>query len=90
MRSRKFRHHKKGFYLFGWYGNNNERGTRNSRTFDLHSFDEYFAGRYNKYSRELSQTPWILPDGERKMALSVEEIISNKLKEIMKAAGMNS
>ncbi|GIY95708.1 tRNA pseudouridine synthase Pus10 [Caerostris extrusa] len=34
----------------------------------------YLGGRYNKYSRELSQTPWIL-DGERKMESSVNELI---------------
>lgn len=34
----------------------------------------YFAGRYCKYSRELSQTPWIV-DGIKTMDTSVQEII---------------
>ncbi|CAF2132179.1 unnamed protein product [Rotaria magnacalcarata] len=41
----------------------------------------YVAGRYNKYSRTLSQTPWII-DGVRKSDTSVEELIAlpiNKL-----------
>ncbi len=33
------------------------------------------AGRYVKLCRELPQTPWIL-DGERKLDLSVEELIA--------------
>ncbi|GFS76017.1 tRNA pseudouridine synthase Pus10 [Nephila pilipes] len=36
----------------------------------------YLGGRYNKYSRELSQTPWIV-DGERKMNSSVNELITD-------------
>ncbi|XP_035217869.1 tRNA pseudouridine synthase Pus10-like [Stegodyphus dumicola] len=36
----------------------------------------YLGGRYNKYSRELSQTPWIV-DGERRMDSSVNELITN-------------
>lgn len=32
-------------------------------------------GRYNKYSRTLSQTPWII-DGVRKADASVEEYIA--------------
>ena len=34
----------------------------------------YLAGRYNKYSRTLSQTPWIL-DGVRKADTSVQDLI---------------
>ena len=34
----------------------------------------YLAGRYNKYSRALSQTPWIL-DGVRKADTSVQDLI---------------
>lgn len=34
----------------------------------------FIAGRYNKYSRELSQSPWIL-DGKRMTEGSVQEII---------------
>ena len=34
----------------------------------------YLAGRYNKYSRTLSQSPWII-DGVKKASTSVQEII---------------
>lgn len=36
----------------------------------------FVAGRYCKYSRNLSQTPWVL-DGKRMMEDSVQEIITN-------------
>uniref|UniRef100_A0A0A9XA35 tRNA pseudouridine(55) synthase n=1 Tax=Lygus hesperus TaxID=30085 RepID=A0A0A9XA35_LYGHE len=36
------------------------------------------AGRYNKYCRDLPQTPWLL-NGERKMESSVEELISGPI-----------
>lgn len=42
------------------------------------------AGRYNKYSRNLPQTPWII-DGERKLESSVEELISDHLLTTFKA-----
>ncbi|XP_050079786.1 putative tRNA pseudouridine synthase Pus10 [Anopheles maculipalpis] len=35
----------------------------------------FLAGRYNKFSRELSQTPWMI-DGKRKMEGSVQETIA--------------
>lgn len=38
----------------------------------------YIAGRYNKYSRQLCQTPWFI-DGERRMDSSVQEIICRLL-----------
>ncbi len=38
----------------------------------------YVAGRYNKYTRELPQTPWII-NGERKAESSIEEYICSKL-----------
>ena len=38
----------------------------------------FVAGRYNKYSRTLSQTPWIL-DGVRKAETSVQELMSDQL-----------
>ncbi|XP_076847971.1 tRNA pseudouridine synthase Pus10 [Brachyhypopomus gauderio] len=41
----------------------------------LHS-SVFIAGRYNKFSRELPQTPWVI-DGERRMEGSVEELIAN-------------
>jgi tRNA pseudouridine synthase 10 len=37
------------------------------------------SGRYNKFSRELPQTPWLV-DGVRKMETSVEELITDNLK----------
>ena len=45
-----------------------------------------FLGRYNKFSRELPQTPWIL-DGKRIFEHSVEELISSKLKDNMHIDG---
>lgn len=39
----------------------------------------YLAGRYNKWSRTLSQTPWIV-DQERRIESSVEEIILEPIK----------
>lgn len=39
----------------------------------------YIAGRYNKWSRTLSQTPWIV-DQKRRLESSVEEIISDPIK----------
>ena len=40
-------------------------------------------GRYNKFNRELPQTPWIL-DGKRVMESSVEERIADPLKTMIK------
>uniref|UniRef100_UPI00358FEB73 tRNA pseudouridine synthase Pus10 isoform X2 n=1 Tax=Myxine glutinosa TaxID=7769 RepID=UPI00358FEB73 len=48
----------------------------------------YVAGRYNKFSRSLPQTPWII-DGERRMDSSVEELISEPLKQAFAADGFN-
>ncbi|XP_011894895.1 PREDICTED: putative tRNA pseudouridine synthase Pus10 isoform X1 [Cercocebus atys] len=47
-----------------------------------------FSGRYNKYSRNLPQTPWII-DGERKLESSVEELISDHLLAVFKAESFN-
>ncbi|CAF0841712.1 unnamed protein product, partial [Didymodactylos carnosus] len=44
----------------------------------------YLAGRYNKYSRTLSQTPWII-DGIKKSDTSIEELISIPLKKFVDA-----
>ena len=38
----------------------------------------YLGGRYNKYSRALSQTPWLI-EGQRKTATSVQELIGDPL-----------
>ncbi|XP_029449571.1 putative tRNA pseudouridine synthase Pus10 isoform X2 [Rhinatrema bivittatum] len=48
----------------------------------------FVAGRYNKYSRNLPQTPWVI-DGERKMESSVEELISQHLIDVFKADSFN-
>ncbi|XP_064915430.1 tRNA pseudouridine synthase Pus10 isoform X1 [Columba livia] len=48
----------------------------------------FVAGRYNKYSRNLPQTPWII-DGERKLESSVEELISEHLIAEFKADSFN-
>ncbi|XP_061220844.1 tRNA pseudouridine synthase Pus10 isoform X4 [Neopsephotus bourkii] len=48
----------------------------------------FVAGRYNKYSRNLPQTPWII-DGERKLESSVEELISEHLMAQFKADSFN-
>lgn len=42
----------------------------------------FLAGRYNKYSRELPQTPWLV-DGERKAESSVEELIISDIKKAL-------
>jgi len=46
----------------------------------------YVAGRYNKLSRHLSQTPWIL-NGQRMTETSVEELIGEKILCHFKADG---
>ncbi|XP_045584438.2 tRNA pseudouridine synthase Pus10 isoform X1 [Procambarus clarkii] len=38
----------------------------------------YMAGRYNKYSRDLPQTPWFV-EGERKLQSSVQELLCERL-----------
>uniref|UniRef100_A0A2K5DHM6 tRNA pseudouridine(55) synthase n=1 Tax=Aotus nancymaae TaxID=37293 RepID=A0A2K5DHM6_AOTNA len=48
----------------------------------------FVAGRYNKYSRNLPQTPWII-NGERKLESSVEELISDHLLTVFKAESFN-
>ena len=47
----------------------------------------YIAGRYMKYSRTLSQTPWIL-DGQRLMESSVQDVIQDRIKESIKCDQM--
>ena len=42
------------------------------------------AGRYNKFSRRLPQTPWLL-DGERRLDSSVEELICEPLLDVVNA-----
>ncbi|XP_071450586.1 tRNA pseudouridine synthase Pus10 isoform X2 [Hetaerina americana] len=46
----------------------------------------FVAGRYNKYSRTLSQTPWVI-DGERRAESSVQELIGENIVKAFKAQG---
>lgn len=43
----------------------------------------YFAGRYQKFSRELSQSPWVI-DGIKAMETSVQEIIFQEISNVFK------
>ena len=43
----------------------------------------YIAGRYNKLTRNLPQTPWLV-DGERKAESSVEEELVRPLNKLFK------
>lgn len=45
----------------------------------------FISGRYNKYSRELSQTPWII-DGVRKTEFSVQERICEVLEKAIQCS----
>ena len=46
----------------------------------------YIGGRYNKYSRLLSQTPWIV-DGVRKTESSVQELVCEQLCKLTRCSG---
>ncbi|PRP78687.1 hypothetical protein PROFUN_13426 [Planoprotostelium fungivorum] len=46
----------------------------------------YVAGRYIKYSRDISQSPWVI-DGVRKTQFSVEEILAGPILPMFKAQG---
>ncbi|CAK8688845.1 unnamed protein product [Clavelina lepadiformis] len=48
----------------------------------------YVGGRYNKYSRTLPQTPWII-DGKRKLENSVQEFLGGPIKDAFRADGYN-
>ncbi|XP_062244297.1 putative tRNA pseudouridine synthase Pus10 [Platichthys flesus] len=48
----------------------------------------FIAGRYNKFSRTLPQTPWLI-DGERRMESSVEELIGASVLSSFRAEGFN-
>lgn len=54
--------------------------------FSFHHLAVYVAGRYCKYSRELSQSPWII-NGIRRGESSVQEYIGNVLLNHFKASG---
>ncbi|XP_015783433.1 putative tRNA pseudouridine synthase Pus10 [Tetranychus urticae] len=43
----------------------------------------YIVGRYNKFSRNLCQTPWII-DGVRRMESSVQDLIVNEIEKRVK------
>lgn len=45
----------------------------------------YVAGRYNKFSRQLSQTPWFV-DGVKRFETSVEELICKPILDLFKAS----
>ena len=45
----------------------------------------FVAGRYNKYSRELPQTPWVV-DGVKKAETSVEELFCPKIRSAFRAS----
>jgi tRNA pseudouridine synthase 10 len=45
------------------------------------------SGRYNKLSRELSQTPWFI-NGEKKVETSVQDLLCNPIAEAVKAECM--
>jgi tRNA pseudouridine synthase 10 len=47
----------------------------------------YIGGRYNKYSRHLSQSPWII-DGVKKHSTSVQEIIEEHVKKMCRPDGI--
>ncbi|XP_012276920.1 putative tRNA pseudouridine synthase Pus10 [Orussus abietinus] len=47
----------------------------------------YIGGRYNKFSRELSQTPWFI-DGHKKMETSVQELLCQPIMKYTKADSM--
>ncbi len=53
---------------------------------DPKRFEPVSVGRYNKFSRELPQTPWVI-DGERRMDGSVEELIAAPLLSSFRAHG---
>ncbi|XP_075993042.1 tRNA pseudouridine synthase Pus10 [Genypterus blacodes] len=48
----------------------------------------FAAGRYNKFSRSLPQTPWVI-DGERRMESSVEELIAAPVLSAFRAKAFN-
>ena len=47
----------------------------------------YLAGRYCKFSRLLSQTPWVV-EGMRKTSSSVQELLCRKLQEVIRASNV--
>ena len=47
----------------------------------------YIAGRYNKYSRTLPQTPWVV-EGVKKVETSIQELICDQLLRVIRATEM--
>ena len=47
----------------------------------------YLAGRYCKFSRLLSQTPWVV-EGTRKTSSSVQELLCEQLQEVVRASNV--
>ncbi|XP_042240106.1 tRNA pseudouridine synthase Pus10-like [Homarus americanus] len=48
------------------------------------TYVNFHKGRYNKYSRDLPQTPWFV-EGERKLESSVQELLCHTLNEAVHA-----
>ena len=44
----------------------------------------FLIGRYNKFSRKISQTPWVI-EGEKKITDSVQEMITDAVSKFIKA-----
>lgn len=51
---------------------------------DLNQSPMYCAGRYNKYSRALPQSPWVIR-GKRRFNTSVQELFSKDIQQLFKA-----
>jgi len=47
----------------------------------------FSTGRYNKFSRTLSQTPWVI-DGKKHMETSVQELICDHIEPFFKVKSM--
>lgn len=56
-----------------------------SHLIELQQKSVFVAGRYNKYSRKIPQTPWIL-DGVRKAETSVQELICPEILDAFRAS----
>lgn len=58
-----------------------------SHKVELQHRSVFVAGRYNKYSRHLPQTPWMV-DGVRKAETSVQELVCPRIVEAFRASDM--
>ena len=73
-------------YGMEWVHNREPEQSRVTGQFDINTC--IVVGRYNKYSRTLSQTPWII-DGARKTESSIEELVCTKIQAVFRADGKN-